>query len=73
VIPAPALVNNADGTQVAVVRDGKVHFIKVVLGQDFGKEIEITEGLTGDEQIIATPGERIVEGAPTQITSNKSE
>lgn len=73
VIPAPALINNADGTQVAVVRDGKVHFVKVVVGQDFGQTIEITEGLTGDEQIIATPGERIVEGAPAQITTNKSE
>jgi RND family efflux transporter MFP subunit len=63
VVPGPALINNSDGTQIAIVRDGKVHFVKVGLGEDFGKEVEIVSGLEGDEQIIATPGERIVEGA----------
>ncbi len=62
VIPAPALVNNSAGTQVAIIQDGKVHFQKVVLGQDFGSELEVVEGLNGDEQIIANPGERVAEG-----------
>src|SRR5207245_1159596 len=60
-IPGPVIVNNADGTQVATVRDGKVHFQKIVLGQDYGSEVEVTGGLTGDETLIANPGERTVE------------
>jgi multidrug efflux pump subunit AcrA (membrane-fusion protein) len=64
VVPGPAIVSDAQGTQVAVVRgDGTAHFQKVTLGQDFGKEVEIVEGLTGDEQVITNPGERVVEGA----------
>ena len=39
----------------------------MTIGQDFGSEIEIVEGLTGDEQVIANPGERIVEGATVVI------
>lgn len=70
VIPAPALVSNTDGTQVAVVEDGKVHFVKVDLGNDSGNEVEIVNGLQGDESIIATPGERTVEGAPVKVVSN---
>jgi RND family efflux transporter MFP subunit len=62
-VPAPSLVNNSDGTQIAVVTNGTAHFKKVTLGEDFGSEVEITSGLNGDEQIIANPGERIVEGA----------
>jgi len=62
VIPGPALVDNASGTQVAVVDHGKVHFKKVKVGQDFGSEIEIVGGLEGDEEVIANPGERVVEG-----------
>jgi RND family efflux transporter MFP subunit len=62
VIPSPALVTNSDGTQVAIVQNGQAHFVKVVLGQDFGNEVEVVEGLKGDERIIANPGERIVEG-----------
>lgn len=72
-VPAPALVNNADGMQVAVVQDGKIHFEKVDVGQDFGQQIEITNGLKGDEQIVATPGERIAEGVPAQINNSKAE
>lgn len=67
IIPAPALISNADGTQVATVQDGKVHFVKVDLGNDSGNEVEIVNGLTGDEQIIATPGERTVEGVAVKV------
>jgi multidrug efflux pump subunit AcrA (membrane-fusion protein) len=72
-VPAPALVNNADGTQLAVVQDGKIHFVKVDVGQDFGQQIEITSGLKGDEQIVATPGERVAEGVPAQISNSKAD
>lgn len=67
IIPAPALVINADGNQVGVVRDGKVHFIPVKLGVDFGNTIEIVSGLDGDEQIIGNPGEKTVEGAAVSV------
>ena len=67
VIPAPALVINNEGKQVAIVKDGKVHFTPVTLGVDFGNEIEIASGLKGDEQIIGNPGERTVEDAPVKV------
>jgi RND family efflux transporter MFP subunit len=73
VIPAPALVYNADGTQVAIVQDGKVHFVKVDLGNDSGNEVEIVNGLSGDEQIIATPGERIAEGVAVKVVGGDEE
>ncbi len=62
-IPGPAIVNNAEGMQVAVVREGKAHFVKITPGQDYGSEVEVVGGLNGDERIIANPGERTVEGA----------
>lgn len=62
-IPGPAIITNADGNQVAVVKNNKVHFQKVALGVDYGATIEILGGLTGDEQIVGNPGEKIVEGA----------
>lgn len=62
-IPAPALVNNADGMKVAVMKEGVVHFKAVRLGQDFGNEVEVVGGLDEADQIISNPGERVVEGA----------
>ena len=69
IIPAPALVINADGNQVAIVKDDKVHFQKVSLGVDYGNEIEITGGLNGDEQIIGNPGEKTIEGADVAVVN----
>ena len=71
IVPAAAVVNNADGTFVVVVTDfdkekseGKAHYQKVTLGQDFGSEIEIVSGLKESDLVIANPGERVVEGGP---------
>jgi RND family efflux transporter MFP subunit len=69
VVPGPAIVNNADGTQVAIVRNGTVHFQKVTLGEDFGNEVEVVGGLTGDELVIANPGERVVEGVTVRTVA----
>ena len=69
-IPAPALVTNADGNKVGIVKDNKVHFENVTLGVDYGKDIEIVTGLNGDEQIIANPGEKTVEGAEVKIAND---
>lgn len=69
VIPAPALIVNADGTQVAVVKDDVIHFQKVQVGEDYGNTLEITGGLEGNEQIISTPGEKIVEGAAVKVAN----
>ncbi len=68
-VPGPAIIQGATGNQVAVVDDGKVHFQKVQLGRDFGNTVEIVEGLKGDEQVIANPGERIAEGVRVKSNS----
>jgi RND family efflux transporter MFP subunit len=62
-VPGPALIQSSDGNQVVIIQDGKAHFVPVKLGIDYGSTIEVTEGLNGDEQVIANPGERVIEGA----------
>jgi multidrug efflux pump subunit AcrA (membrane-fusion protein) len=68
-IPGPALVQNAAGNQLAIIQDGKAHFVQVKLGIDYGNSVEITEGLKGDEQVIANPGERVIEGAKVRAST----
>ncbi len=69
VVPGPAIVNNADGTQVAIIRNGTVHFQKVTLGEDFGNEVEVTGGLSPDDLVITNPGERVVEGVAVRTVA----
>ncbi|GAA6616869.1 efflux RND transporter periplasmic adaptor subunit [Scytonema sp. NUACC26] len=67
VIPDSALVVNAGGTQVATVtKDQTVHYQKVAVGRDYGTEVEITSGLTGNESLIATPTVDETEGLRIQ-------
>lgn len=69
-IPAPALVVNAEGKQVGVVQDGKVHFKQVTLGVDYGNDVEIVSGLESDDQVIGNPGEKTAEGVAVQVAGH---
>ena len=62
-IPSSALIVRSDGPQVAVVTaDNKVHLQKVVIGRDYGAEVEITDGLTAGQGVIVTINDGVQEG-----------
>jgi membrane fusion protein, multidrug efflux system len=67
-IPVSALVFDAQGTRVATVdASSKVHFVRVMVGRDQGQEVEIVEGLTGNETVISTPPASLTEGTPVKV------
>jgi len=72
-IPATALIFDAKGTRVATVtNNGEVHFVTVKLGRDYGGEIEVLEGLSGDETLVTNPDETLTEGEKVkQIAGGK--
>jgi RND family efflux transporter MFP subunit len=62
-VPGEALIVRADGTQVAVVRsDSTVHLQKIRVGRDYGDRLEVLDGLTQGDKIIANPGDNAREG-----------
>jgi len=67
VIPVSALAVGSEGTQVLILRpDQTVHYQKVEVGHDLGKEVEILSGLAGDESVIANPTDALREGTRVQ-------
>lgn len=67
VVPDSVLVIDAKGTQVATItKNQTVHYQKVAVGRDYGTEIEITSGLTGNESLIANPTVDETEGLHVQ-------
>ena len=56
------VVIRPDGPQVAVVRDGMVHFQKIRIGRDFGHEIEVLSGLADGDLLVVNPGDDVREG-----------
>jgi RND family efflux transporter MFP subunit len=71
-VPSTALLFEADGTQLAIVKDGKVRFQQIQVGRDLGSQIEILVGLQGDEQVISNPGEKLADGLDVKAVSSEA-
>ena len=69
-IPSNTLLFRAQGLQVGIVRDGHVHLQNVTIGKDDGKSVEISTGLTADDQVILDPSDSLAEGQPVKINDN---
>jgi RND family efflux transporter MFP subunit len=62
-LPSDTLSVRSEGTMVATLdSNDAVHFQRVVLGRDFGSEIEILSGLTAGARVIANPNDAVQEG-----------
>jgi multidrug efflux pump subunit AcrA (membrane-fusion protein) len=65
-ISGDAIAIRHDQSQVAVVREGKVHFVPVTIGRDFGTAVEILTGLNAGDVIVVDVTDDVVEGAAVQ-------
>jgi membrane fusion protein (multidrug efflux system) len=68
-IPSSALLFNAQGTSVALVRDEKVHIQPVSVGRDLGSEIEVTKGLATGDLVITNPGEKLDDNLKVKVAT----
>lgn len=66
-VPSNALLFRKDGPSVAVVQDGAVHLVPVTIGLDYGRSLQITSGLQGNEQVILNPSDSIDDGQRVSI------
>ena len=57
---------------MAVVKDGVAHFVPVQVELDMGSEVLLSAGLSGDEAVVANPGERLVEGVTVTVAESKA-
>jgi RND family efflux transporter MFP subunit len=56
VIPASALVYRKEGTRVATLgAHNVVTYAKITIGRDFGKELEVVEGVSPGDTVILNP------------------
>ncbi len=66
-IPSDALIVRGEGTEVALLRDGRtIHLQKIEVGRDYGDSLEVTGGLAEGQTIIANPGDVVREGLQVQ-------
>lgn len=76
IIPASALIFNAQGLSVAVIdANNKVLLKNVLIGRDLGREIEVTSGLELSQRIIVNPPDGVNTGDEVRVvdTNQQSE
>jgi len=67
-VPVNALLFRAEGPRAGVVGgDGKVHLKAVVIGRDYGSDVEILGGLDPSEKIILNPSDSLEEGQTVHV------
>jgi RND family efflux transporter MFP subunit len=63
-VPASALHVTSEGSRVAEVRDGKIHWQVVDVASDLGDQVAIANGLDEHALVVNNPSERLSEGMP---------
>jgi membrane fusion protein, multidrug efflux system len=67
-VPASALVFDKSGLRIATVGPGdKVILKTITIARDLGSEIEIATGLGGEDRVIVTPPDGLVDGMQVRI------
>ncbi|QHN02570.1 efflux RND transporter periplasmic adaptor subunit [Granulicella sp. WH15] len=68
IIPTSALVIDRAGMHVVTVASNStVHFVPVTIGRDMGIQVEILNGLTGSEALVASPSDLLNEGQHVEV------
>ena len=71
-IPSNTLLIDGTGTHVAVVgSDNKLKFVPIVIARDFGTELEISNGLEGNEQLVTNPTDDLKPGQSVKVIQEK--
>jgi RND family efflux transporter MFP subunit len=68
IVPQQAVLFRAQGPLVALIGPGsKVRLRNVTLGRNLGNEVEITSGLTKDDQVVGAPPLGLLDGQQVKV------
>jgi membrane fusion protein, multidrug efflux system len=73
ILPVTALIFRGNGLQVGVIRRGedglKAELVPITQGRDYGTEVEVTSGITAEDQVIVNPPDSLVSGMTVHLAS----
>jgi RND family efflux transporter MFP subunit len=68
-VPSNALIFRSQGLEVGVVRGNRVQLVPITIGHDFGSSVEVTSGITPNEEVILDPSDSLISGLQVEIGS----
>jgi RND family efflux transporter MFP subunit len=72
VVPATAVLIDAQGTRVALVRAGAISWRKVEIEKDLGDRVAIAAGLAEGDVLALAPSDRLFEGMRVRAEDSRS-
>lgn len=66
-VPAAAVMLRAGGSEVAVVRDGRVRFRPVTIAEDNGTTVNLSSGVRPGEQVVLNINSQIGDGSAVDV------
>jgi RND family efflux transporter MFP subunit len=74
VLPVTALIFRAQGLQAGLVdSNNRAQLRDIVLGRDYGNEVEVVSGLKPDDRVIVNPPDSLVNGEELRIVAPGTE
>jgi len=70
IVPVSALMFRSEGLRVGVLRDGKAELVPIVLGKDYGNEVEVVSGVGENDLVISNPPDSLVSGTAVQVVNS---
>lgn len=76
IVPVSALIFRSDGLQVATVvkapnGQNQAKLVKIALGEDDGRTVQVINGLNADSLVIPNPPDSLIDGEPVHVVQQK--
>src|SRR5581483_11791234 len=68
-IPSDALLFRSEGMRVVTVANNRAGLTPITIGHDFGAEVEVVAGLSGEEAVVVNPPDSIVQGQEVRVVT----
>jgi RND family efflux transporter MFP subunit len=72
-LPTTSLIFRSEGLRVGTIKNGnRAALTPIVLGRDFGNEVEVVSGLPDNASVILTPPDSLVDGQVVHVVDQKA-
>jgi RND family efflux transporter MFP subunit len=72
-IPSSSLIFRSEGLRAGTIANGnRAALTPIVLGRDFGNEVEVVSGLSQNASVILTPPDSLVDGQVVRVVEAKA-
>ena len=68
ILPVNSLLFRTEGLQVGVVSpEGRVELVSVIVGKDYGTEVEVVSGIAENDRVIVNPPDSLTSGMTVRV------